>query len=77
MSMRVAGCTRIAVVPAPLNSSGPGWTGTAWTGHAAGSATYRRIVVALMAGGLANFSLMYFVQPLLPLLAAHYGVSAG
>jgi YNFM family putative membrane transporter len=29
-----------------------------------------------MAGGLANFSLMYFVQPLLPLLAAHYGVSA-
>ena len=77
MSMRVAGCTRIAVVPAALNSPGPGWTGTEWTGHVAGSATYRRIVVALMAGGLANFSLMYFVQPLLPLLAAHYGVSAG
>lgn len=47
----------------------------AWTGHAAGTQTYRRIVVALMAGGLANFSLMYFVQPLLPMLAAHYGVS--
>jgi YNFM family putative membrane transporter len=38
--------------------------------------TYRRIVIALMAGGLANFSLMYFVQPLLPMLAAQYGVSA-
>jgi YNFM family putative membrane transporter len=63
-------------VPAAIDSPGPGFTGTAWTGHAAGSATYRRIVVALMAGGLANFSLMYFVQPLLPLLATHYGVSA-
>jgi Arabinose efflux permease len=30
-----------------------------------------------MAGGLANFSLMYYVQPLLPLLARHYGVSTG
>ncbi len=45
-------------------------------GHSSGSTPYRRIVVALMAGGLANFSLMYFVQPLLPMLAAHYGVSA-
>ncbi|MCA0296765.1 MAG: MFS transporter [Actinobacteria bacterium] len=45
-------------------------------GHAVGSPAYRRIVGALMAGGLANFSLMYFVQPLLPMLAAHYGVSA-
>jgi YNFM family putative membrane transporter len=48
---------------------------TAWIGHAVGTRTYRRIVVALMAGGLANFSLMYFVQPLLPMLAAHYGVT--
>jgi YNFM family putative membrane transporter len=63
-------------VPAAIDSPGPGWTGTVWTGHVAGSATYRRVVVALMAGGLANFSLMYFVQPLLPLLAAHYDVSA-
>lgn len=49
---------------------------TAWIGHAAGTPTYRRIVIALMAGGLANFSLMYFVQPLLPMLATHYGVTA-
>ena len=28
-----------------------------------------------MAGGLANFAVMYFVQPLLPLLVTEYGVS--
>jgi YNFM family putative membrane transporter len=49
----------------------------AWKGHEVGTRSYRRLVIALMAGGLANFSLMYFVQPLLPMLAAHYGVSAG
>lgn len=49
----------------------------AWLGHEAGTPTYRRLVMALMAGGLANFSLMYFVQPLLPMLASHYGVSVG
>ncbi len=48
-----------------------------WIGHEVGTASYRRLAVALMAGGLANFSLMYFVQPLLPMLATHYGVSAG
>lgn len=47
-----------------------------WPGHVEGVPAYRRLVIALMAGGLANFSLMYFVQPLLPLLAAHYGVTA-
>jgi len=36
---------------------------------------YRRMIVALMAGGLANFSLMYFVQPLLPLLVDVYGIT--
>jgi YNFM family putative membrane transporter len=48
-----------------------------WKGHEFGTRSYNRLVIALMAGGLANFSLMYFVQPLLPMLAAHYGVSAG
>jgi MFS transporter, YNFM family, putative membrane transport protein len=33
------------------------------------------MIVALMAGGLANFSLMYFVQPLLPLLVSQYSIS--
>jgi MFS transporter, YNFM family, putative membrane transport protein len=44
-------------------------------GHLTGSTGYRRVVVALMAGGLANFAVMYFVQPLLPLLVTEYGVS--
>lgn len=48
----------------------------AWRGHTLGTPGYQRIVVALAAGGLANFALMYFVQPLLPMLASHYGVSA-
>lgn len=50
-------------------------TAPVYAGHRAGSASYRRLIVALMAGGLANFSLMYFVQPLLPLLASEYSVS--
>ncbi len=33
------------------------------------------MIAALMAGGLANFSLMYFVQPLLPLLVSHYSIT--
>lgn len=45
------------------------------SGHRAGTASYRRLVIAMMGGGLANFSLMYFVQPLLPLLADTYQVS--
>jgi MFS transporter, YNFM family, putative membrane transport protein len=44
-------------------------------GHRVGTRTYRRLIIAMMAGGLANFSLMYFVQPLLPLLAEHYQVT--
>ena len=63
-------------MPSASQSPATGPRGAVWTGHTAGSATYRRIVVALMAGGVANFSLMYFVQPLLPMLAAHYGVTA-
>lgn len=46
-------------------------------GHRRGGAAYRRIMIAMMAGGLANFALLYYVQPLLPALAARYGVSPG
>lgn len=42
-----------------------------------GDPAYRRIAVGLAVGGLANFALLYYVQPLLPSLAARYGVSAG
>ncbi len=44
-------------------------------GYRMGTAPYRRMTVAMVAGGLANFSLLYFVQPLLPMLAEQYKIS--
>jgi YNFM family putative membrane transporter len=46
-------------------------------GYRRGDPAYRRIMLGLMAGGIANFVLLYYVQPLLPALAQHYRVSAG
>ena len=44
---------------------------------AAGTPSYRRLVGLLAAGGLANFAVIYFPQPLLPAIAASFGVDAG
>ena len=41
-----------------------------------GTAAYRRATVALFCAGFATFALLYCVQPLLPLLAQHFAVSA-
>jgi len=41
-----------------------------------GSAAYRRATLALFCAGFATFALLYCVQPLLPLLATHFAVSA-
>ena len=41
-----------------------------------GTAAYRRATLALFCAGFATFALLYCVQPLLPLLAAHFSVSA-
>ncbi|WP_374381094.1 MFS transporter [Pseudomonas fluvialis] len=41
-----------------------------------GSAGYRRASLALFCAGFATFALLYCVQPLLPLLAVHFAVSA-
>lgn len=46
-------------------------------GFPAGSAQYRRVLATLSLGGLANFALIYFVQPLLPQFARAYQVSEG
>ncbi len=46
------------------------------TGHRWGSRAYRRITAALFLAGLVTFALLYSTQPILPLLAAHFGVSA-
>lgn len=43
---------------------------------ARGSATYRKISLALFLAGFATFSLIYCVQPLLPLLAGEFHVGA-
>ena len=41
-----------------------------------GSAAYRKISLGLFLAGFATFSLIYCVQPLLPLLAAHFEIGA-
>ncbi len=45
-------------------------------GHARGSAVYRRLTLAMLFAGFSTFSLLYAVQPLLPLFADRYGLSA-
>lgn len=41
-----------------------------------GTAAYQRATLALFCAGFATFAMLYCVQPLLPLLAAHFSVSA-
>ncbi len=41
-----------------------------------GTPAYRRATLALFCAGFATFALLYCVQPLLPMLAAHFSVSA-
>src|SRR5690606_16428888 len=41
-----------------------------------GTGAYQRATLALFCAGFATFAMLYCVQPLLPLLAAHFSVSA-
>lgn len=41
-----------------------------------GTPAYRRLTLAMLFAGFSTFSLLYSVQPLLPLFAAAYGLSA-
>lgn len=50
---------------------------TPFPGFPAGSPQYRRILGTLGLGGLANFAVIYFVQPLLPQFARSFGVAEG
>lgn len=45
-------------------------------GHEAGSSGYLRTNLALFVGGFAAFAMLYGTQPLLPLLAADFGLDA-
>lgn len=46
------------------------------THHRQGTASYRKATLALFCAGFSTFALLYCVQPLLPLLSAHFSVSA-
>ncbi|MBT0768372.1 MFS transporter [Kineosporia sp. J2-2] len=46
-----------------------------WAGHALGSGSYRRIVVALLCAGVATFTALYSPQGVLPLVAGSMRVS--
>lgn len=48
----------------------------AFEGYERQSAGYRRLTVAMLFAGFSTFSMLYSVQPLLPLFAAEYGLSA-
>src|SRR5688500_12281474 len=41
-----------------------------------GTPEYRRLAIAMVAAGLATFSLLYNVQPLLPVFSSAFDVSA-
>ncbi len=43
---------------------------------ALGTPAYRRLTLAMLFAGFSTFSLLYSVQPLLPLFAANYALSA-
>ena len=43
---------------------------------ARGTPAFRRVVLALFAGGFSTFAQLYCVQPLMPIFADEFGVSA-
>ncbi len=45
-------------------------------GHARGSAAYRGLTLAMVFAGFSTFSLLYSVQPLLPLFSSQYHLTA-
>lgn len=45
-------------------------------GHLRGSTAYRRLTIAMLFAGFSTFSMLYSVQPLLPIFARQYGLSA-
>ena len=51
-----------------------GHDGAAWSGHAKGSASYRRVLAALFFAGIATFAQLYSPQATLPQIAEDFGV---
>lgn len=46
-----------------------------WDGHPRGSRAYRRLMVSLLAAGIATFAQLYSVQGILPLIASDLGIT--
>lgn len=59
-------CTEVPQAPACVSSD---------NGIRQGTPAFRRANWALFAAGVATFSLLYCVQPLMPLFSHHYGIS--
>lgn len=58
------------------DGSGPAHGQETRPGYARGSVAYRCLTIAMLFAGFSTFSMLYSVQPLLPLFAAEYGLSA-
>jgi len=47
-----------------------------WDGHSSGTRDYRRVLVSLLAAGIATFAQLYSPQGILPIIASQFDVSA-
>ncbi len=83
MNAHVATFDGIPLGSVPANAIGPVSAAMALEADPAavwirqGTAEHRRAGLAFFLAGFATFSLIYCVQPLLPLFAASYGVKSG
>jgi YNFM family putative membrane transporter len=61
---------------AVMSIESPSQSVPAWSGHARGSAEYRRLLAALFCAGVATFAQLYSPQAVLPQIAANLHVGA-
>jgi len=71
-----ASVMRHSLLPAAIAADRDAGAAPAATWVEPGSPTYRRVSLALFLAGFATFSLLYCVQPLLPLFAADFHIGA-
>lgn len=64
------------MIPMPVTPTSPSAAEPSWEGSQPGTAAYRRISLAVFLAGAATFAILYTTQPLLPLLAREFGISA-
>lgn len=64
-----------SVLSVPVSGPSPS-NAPVWSGHAAGSRAYRRVLIALLCGGLATFAQLYAPQGVLPRIADELRITA-